>query len=192
MKKPLGEVASGIQLLRFRYRRRIYDILVEVAIEQGNPCFCDCFQVNPPFRNEKKNAQVEDPFGRGQALQKDQHRQNQAGPDEDAAHPYFEVAEGEAQAGPDPAGFRWRLQEGSAHDSLRLTIAWSSLLEEGCDTAQGLMFRPPLAVRCIHSGEKSGLIKASEEVYSLPRKGRRPPASSRTTERKMEKTICPA
>src|ERR1035437_5609575 len=73
----------------------------------------------------EKNAQVEDPYGREKALQQDWHRQNQAGPGEDAAHPNFEVAEGETQAGPDPAGFRWRLQEGSAHDSLRLIAALS-------------------------------------------------------------------
>jgi hypothetical protein len=48
--------------------------------------------MHPDVENEKKNAQVEDPYGRGQALQQDWHRQNQAGPDEDAAHPYFEVA----------------------------------------------------------------------------------------------------
>src|ERR1035438_3650797 len=71
----------------------------------------------------ENNAQVEDPYGREEALQQDWHRQNQAGPDEDAPHPHVEIAKGETQARPDPAGFRWRLREGSAHDSLRLIAA---------------------------------------------------------------------
>jgi hypothetical protein len=49
-------------------------------------------------KKEKNNAQVEDPFGRGQALQEDRHRQDQAGPHEDAAHPFVKVAEAEAEA----------------------------------------------------------------------------------------------
>ena len=49
-----------------------------------------------PTKKREDNAQVEDPYGRGQALQQDWHRQNQAGPDEDAAHPFFEVAKVEA------------------------------------------------------------------------------------------------
>jgi hypothetical protein len=46
--------------------------------------------------NEKKNAQIEDTYRRSQALQQDWDRQNQEGPDEDAAHPYFEIAKSEA------------------------------------------------------------------------------------------------
>ncbi len=30
---------------------------------------------------------------------------------------------------------------------------------------------PPLVAECVRNGERSGLIKASEEVYSLPAKG---------------------
>jgi hypothetical protein len=45
--------------------------------------------------NEKTNAQVEDPYGREEALQQDWHRKNQAGPDQDAPHPYVEAAKGE-------------------------------------------------------------------------------------------------
>src|ERR1700749_1059981 len=78
--------------------------------------------VSKPCPRREDNAQVEDPFGRGQALQEDWHRQDQAEPDEDAAYPYFEVAQGEAQAREEPARFRRRLQEGSAHDSLRLIV----------------------------------------------------------------------
>jgi len=50
-------------------------------------------------KKREEQCQVEDPYGRGQALQQDRHRQDQAGPDEDAAHPYFEIAKSEAQAG---------------------------------------------------------------------------------------------
>jgi hypothetical protein len=46
--------------------------------------------------NEKMNAQVEDPYGCEKALQQDWHRQNQAGPDQDAPHPYVEAAKGKA------------------------------------------------------------------------------------------------
>src|SRR5271169_1155831 len=91
---------------------------------QGSPCLMRIWGVGnqaPPIREE--NAKVENPFGRGQALQQDRHRQDQAGPDEDSAHPYFKITKSETQAGPHPAGFRRRLQEGSAHDSLRLIAA---------------------------------------------------------------------
>src|ERR1035437_4105562 len=92
---------------------------VSRAMRQSDPIW-----IRPHSSGQREdNAQVEDPYGRGQALQQDWHRQDQAGPDEDAAHPYFKVAKSEAQAGPDPAGFRRRLQEGSAHDSLRLIAA---------------------------------------------------------------------
>ena len=43
----------------------------------------------------------------------------------------------EAQAGQDPAGFRRRLQEGSAHDSLRLTTAWGSPLDRAVPLQMG-------------------------------------------------------
>ena len=68
----------------------------------------------------EENAQVEDPYGREEALQQDWHRQDQAGPGQDAPYPYVESAKDETQAGKNPAGFRWRLREGRAHDSLRL------------------------------------------------------------------------
>jgi hypothetical protein len=48
--------------------------------------------LSPIQANEKKNAQVEDTFGREEALQEDWHRQNQAGTDEEASHPYLEGA----------------------------------------------------------------------------------------------------
>jgi hypothetical protein len=62
-------------------------------------------RVNLSAQDEKKNAQVEDPYGRGQALQQDWHRQNQAGPDEDAAHPYVKGAKNQAETRQDFAGF---------------------------------------------------------------------------------------
>jgi len=79
---------------------------------------------------EKNNAQVEDPFGRGQALQQDRHRQDQAGPHEDTAHPYVEGAKDETEARQERYRFRRRSREGSAHDSLCLTTPWGNSLEE--------------------------------------------------------------
>ena len=55
---------------------------------------------------EKKNAQVEDPYGRGQALQEDWYRQNRPSPDEDSAHPFVKVTQSEAQARQERCGFR--------------------------------------------------------------------------------------
>jgi len=81
-----------------------------------------------PKREE--NAQVEDPYGREEALQQDWYRQDQAGPDEDASHPYFEGTKDQAEIRQDGACVGWRLQEGSAHDSLRL-IAAPAFLREG-------------------------------------------------------------
>src|ERR1035441_9086792 len=120
-----------------------------------------------------QNAQVEDPYGRGQALQQDRHRQNQAGPDEDAAHPYFEGAKDEAQAGQDPARFRRRFQEGRAHDSLRLIAVpapCKKLTESGVAGPRGSAPADGprqtgsfLSVRC---AERSRLERASEEVVA--------------------------
>ena len=56
-------------------------------------------------QNREENAKVEDPFRRGQALQQDWDRKDQAGPDEDAAHPDIEVEKEQAEAGQDSAGF---------------------------------------------------------------------------------------
>jgi hypothetical protein len=56
-------------------------------------------------QNREENAKVEDPFGRGQALQQDWNRKDQAGPDEDAAHPDVKEAKDLAEAGQDGAGF---------------------------------------------------------------------------------------
>jgi hypothetical protein len=52
--------------------------------------------------------------------------------------------------------------------------------------------RPPPNAKRVRFGEKSGLNKASEEVYRSHPDGFEPPASSRITERKMEKLLCPA
>jgi hypothetical protein len=56
--------------------------------------------------------------------------------------------------------------------------------------ANGPKWPPPSAKR-VRSGVRSGLLKASEEVYRALF-GVAPPASSRITERKMEKLLCPA
>jgi hypothetical protein len=46
----------------------------------------------PPYPDkEKKNAQVKDPYGRGQALQEDWYWQNCSSPDEDSAHPFVKI-----------------------------------------------------------------------------------------------------
>jgi hypothetical protein len=57
-------------------------------------------------QNREENAKVEDSYGREKALQQDWHRKDQAGPDEDAAHPYVEGAKDQAEAGQDRACFR--------------------------------------------------------------------------------------
>jgi len=51
------------------------------------------------LEQREDHAKVEDPYGREEALQQDWHRQDQAGPDEDASHPYVEIAKGETQLG---------------------------------------------------------------------------------------------
>jgi len=142
-----------------------------------------------PKREE--NAQVEDPYGREKALQQDWHRQNQAGPDEDASHPYVEATQSEAQAGTDPAGFRWRLQKGSAHDSLRLShLRWGGPLDWIRAAADDgpLKYGPRRMRNAFAPARDSGL---NERVKRLkPRLGLLPPAAM-TNERKMENTDAP-
>ena len=142
--------------------KRSCGILVEASRGQGDPCLTGHAPRQPdrdlahPGGQREDNAQVEDPYGRGQALQQDWNRQNQAGTDEDAAHPYFEIAKSETQAGTDPAGFRRRLQEGSAHVSLRLI----AVLSPDGDGASGPQSNPLEADRAPGSpADSSGNVE---------------------------------
>jgi hypothetical protein len=173
-----------------------YGILIRASRRQGDPCLTGHTPEQPsqhpahPGGQRENNAQVEDPYGRSQALQQDWHRQNQAGPDEDAAHPYFEIAKSEAQAGQNPAGFRRRLQEGGAHDSLRLIVASGSLVETALPGPKSNPFLKrtgPPADQVLDCREIQGFEERVKRFTAFPK--RRPPASSRVTdETKMENT----
>src|ERR1700733_6365543 len=70
-------------------RNSTWVILMRAFPETGNPCFARrSVWPSGPIQNEKKNAQVENPYGREKALQQDWHRQNQAAPDQDAPYPF--------------------------------------------------------------------------------------------------------
>ena len=78
-----------------------WDILEKSASEQGKLCSrlwttIPSGEAEPEERDN--NAQIEDTYGRGEALFEDWIRQDQAASDQDAPYPYVKAAQDEAQA----------------------------------------------------------------------------------------------